>query len=284
MSIFSLEKEYNEAEVRFGTTDHIIKALCEISGCKVKLEDVVRESDEDYLNPNRTLPDSVSCKSTSDYVLYVIELRNNVKLVLVEVKADKKLSKNIIAQTIGYYIASQVAAEYIPMALVLTQSKARLIFFPFMIRNSVSLNAIITEELMIISNITTYASVIGFTAKYIMGNPKGVSTKSSRLIAKRSFEKVLIPAADYKKHKEQILRQELQRKNEQLQRKDEQLQQKDEQHCQELQQKDEQLQQNCQELQQKDEQLQQKDEQLQQMQQRLRELELLLPLPKRKKP
>ena len=48
------------------TTDHIIKALYEISGCSVKLEDVVKRSDQHYLDLDETLPDSsVSSKSAS---------------------------------------------------------------------------------------------------------------------------------------------------------------------------------------------------------------------------
>ena len=56
----------------------------------MKLEDVVRQSHWHYLNFDRTLPDSsVSSKSTSDYVLYVIEIKKNIKLVLVEVARNR---------------------------------------------------------------------------------------------------------------------------------------------------------------------------------------------------
>ena len=103
-----------------------------------------------------------------------------------------------------------------------------------MLRNDVNLNAIVTEELMIINNIATYAGIIGFIIKYIMTNPQGVSTRYSRLVAKKSFEKVVFPIAEYKKIKEDRLEQQVQEERQWVQQKDQKMQQKDQQMQQKL--------------------------------------------------
>lgn len=161
-----IEEEYSEATVRFAVTDNIIKVICEVSGCKIKLEDIVQKSDELMTSRrSETASNVVSSKSLSDYVMYCVIRGHNIKLVIVEVKTDHKLSSDSIAQTIGYYISSKVALECTPMALLLTQSKAQLIFFPFLSRDGVSVNAVVTRPFDV-TKLTTFFAVTAFVSRY----------------------------------------------------------------------------------------------------------------------
>ena len=205
--------DYNEAEVRFSTTDNIMKALCDITGCKIKLEDRVGNSDQLILDSQPGNTNSVSTRSISDYVLYVVSSRSEVKVIIVEVKTDITYSKHSIAQAIGYYISSQVTSSVIPMCLLLTQSKSQLIFFPFSKRDAVVITAVVTEVLDMMTT-TTFCAVVSFVAKYIMTKPGGVSSRSTRLRTKQSYEQYLLPFSDYTAAKMDRAREKVRRAEE----------------------------------------------------------------------
>lgn len=90
-------------ESRFAVGDPIIKLLCQLTKCKVKLEQTVRLSDLDvYEDP--FLDIVVSKSSKTDYVSYYsVRVNRLLKLLIIEMKTDKSFSLNAIAQTIGYY-------------------------------------------------------------------------------------------------------------------------------------------------------------------------------------
>ena len=155
-------------------------------------------------------PGTTSSKSLSDHVMYAIMHGGNIKLLIVEVKTDLELSKDSIAQTVGYYISSNVAhgCACIPMALLVTQSKAQLIFFPFLMRDGVCINAVVTE-LLDITKMDTFFAVAAFISRYIMAKPKGVSTTCTRLRSKKAYNTLLISFEDYKRTKDEKIMEKL---------------------------------------------------------------------------
>ena len=70
----------NEAEARFTTIDPIIKAILELTGCRVKLEETVRASDIESFDSDESMSD-VSDRSTSDYVIYHITFNQAVNII-----------------------------------------------------------------------------------------------------------------------------------------------------------------------------------------------------------
>jgi secreted trypsin-like serine protease len=92
----------------------------------VKLSDALSKEELDRL------PTYVSDGSKPDYLLYLAFKLGVVKMMIVEAKTDQSLSDDTIAQVIGYFIASKVNEnKYQPVALILTQTKAQFIFFPY---------------------------------------------------------------------------------------------------------------------------------------------------------
>ena len=170
LNTFNAGEDYNEMEARFAVVDSIVKAICELTGCKVKLEESVKASDALQFDVNES-PD-VSKSSVSDYVLYVVTYSAEIKIIMIETKSDKALSKNAIAQLIGCYIASQCGEEgSVPLGLIITQSKAHLVFFPYVYKDPETekkkfyVDAIVTEELDLRKS---FSALISFATRYIV--------------------------------------------------------------------------------------------------------------------
>ena len=199
-------EDYNEMEARFAVLDSIIKAICELTGCRVKLEQSVKASDA---LDAECLPD-VSKKSVSDYVLYEITYSGKRKVVLIEGKSET-LSKSTVSQLIGYYIASQVVDDFTPpLGLVLTQSKARFVFFPYKSRTQVYIDAIVTDIINLHQN-DLFAAVISFVTRYILcaAVVKTITWSEKTLHKKEAFKKYVISYQEFVQNKEQELRAKL---------------------------------------------------------------------------
>lgn len=116
--------ELNEAEARFSTIDPILKCILDLTGCRVKLEETVKMSDLLISENVSGLEQRVSDKSTSDYVIYHITVNKAVKILLVEAKTDMSLSRDSVAQVIGYFMASEVdnMDSLPPLGIILTRA------------------------------------------------------------------------------------------------------------------------------------------------------------------
>ena len=213
-------EDYNEMEARFAVVDSIVKAICELTGCKVKLEESVKASDALQFDVNE-LPD-VSRSSMSDYVLYVVTYSAEIKIVMIETKSDQTLSKNAISQLIGYYIASQCGArDSVPLGLVITQSKAHLVFFPYVMYEDSKaepifcVDAIVTEELDLRRS---FSALISFATRYIRCNVPMKTIASSEtydLHSKKVFELRVKGHKEEKLSMEQKLKEAIQKVKEQ---------------------------------------------------------------------
>ena len=63
---------------------------------------------------------------------------------------DRSISKDSIAQVIGYFIASKCSDHvYQLLGLILTQSKAQFLFFPYRDGDTVYVDAIVTKTLTV---------------------------------------------------------------------------------------------------------------------------------------
>ena len=147
-------------------------------------------------------------KSVSDYVLYVVTYSTKRKVVLMEGKSDKMLSKSTVSQLIGYYIASEVTdGDIPPLGLILTQSKARFVFFPYKSRTQVYVDAIVTEIIDLHKN-DFFAAVLSFITRYILCLEPVKTLKSSDepLHKKEVLKKCVISHKDFMQTKEQKLK------------------------------------------------------------------------------
>ena len=98
--------------------DPFLKALNRITGCLFKLEQSVNMSEFMMLNELtdlKELQEQVSKRSVSDTVLYHIKLGRYTKVIVIEVKTDKSISQDSIAQAIGYHIACQTPDKFVQM-------------------------------------------------------------------------------------------------------------------------------------------------------------------------
>ncbi len=89
-------------DTRFVTIDNFVKALCELTGCEVVLEDAVKDG--------ARIDCGVSDKSRVNY----LKLRTAVKLFLLEGKTNKTLSEHSICQLVGYYMATSLETPTLP--------------------------------------------------------------------------------------------------------------------------------------------------------------------------
>ena len=191
-------EDYNEPATRFAVADPIIKAICKVTGCRIHLERSVLSSDEELdlsesLKKLELSDDEVSRKSVTDGVIYSVKFGQLRKLIIVEVKTDISLSDNSIAQVIGYYMASKLESETIPMALVLAQTKAVLIFFPYRNRQGIYVNAIVTPHINIAGD--NLKHLISFLVKYILhpGNSRyAIQRSDTTLHKKESFKSCIM--------------------------------------------------------------------------------------------
>ena len=135
----------------------------------MKLEQTVRLSDHQLLEEDNdsTLEAEVSQNSKCDYVFYHLSASSCLKLLVIEVKTNKSVSVNSVAQIIGYYIASTAETSgYIPLGVVFTQSTAILVFYPYRSRRTVYVDAIATKEINISDQIN-FMTILSFIVKYI---------------------------------------------------------------------------------------------------------------------
>lgn len=110
--------KFNEPSARFAFVDPLLKVLCEVLHCKLSL--VILNKDNTY---------SISERSKADYTMFYLKLGQSMVLLL-ETKTDKTLTKHSLCQVIGYFLASSDEA-FPPLAMVLTQTQVKFVFFPF---------------------------------------------------------------------------------------------------------------------------------------------------------
>ncbi len=220
----------------------MLKALHRLTGCKWKLEQPVSSSDQLSHPSLQSLPAKISRGSIHDGYFYRIMFGGDYcKLIILEVKTDKTLRKNSIAQCIGYFLASQLDnRETVTVALIITQTKAILIFFPYRQGKVIYSNAIVTEEINIEDD-KIYCFLIAFLTKYVLYTESAIyalSTSANVLHRKDTFVTVIMKneeesrryakVMDYimqKKEKEiQALKQAYQAKDNEIQAKDNEIQ------------------------------------------------------------
>ena len=123
--------------------------MLELTGCKLKLETTVKLSDLQAatgINLEHIHFD-VSDASTSDYSLYTGKRSGNIRIIILEAKTNETMHDDSVAQVMGYYLASKTNYLHCPpMGLIITQNKARIVFFPFQRRDSIYANAVVTNE------------------------------------------------------------------------------------------------------------------------------------------
>ena len=123
----------NEATLRFAIADPLVKMLCRLYDYKVRLEESVKDDDS---------PVNVSKKSRADYVCYRVEDSDHSTVaIVVETKNDP--TNDAIAQTIGYYGRTTTDANKPGVAMVLTSTQARFLFFPFRANRSYGVNSLL---------------------------------------------------------------------------------------------------------------------------------------------
>ncbi len=155
--------------MRFCVGDPFLKCISKITGAKIKLEESVRAGDLIYnLAPHSK---DVSGKSVPDYVLWDL-MYEGIKLLILEAKTDKSIGMDSVCQTIGYYMASKIEPEVsnnrIPtLALVMSQTKAYLLFFPYVTEGCACVDAVMMGEISL--TLSSIASIITFVVKYIKG-------------------------------------------------------------------------------------------------------------------
>ena len=123
----------NEATLRFAIADPLVKMLCRLYNYKVRLEESVKDDDS---------PVNVSKKSRADYICYRVEdCDHSTVAVVMETKNDTR--DDAIAQTIGYYGRTITDANKPGVAMVLTSTQARFLFFPFKGKESYGVNSLL---------------------------------------------------------------------------------------------------------------------------------------------
>ena len=96
-------------------------------------------------------------------------------MIIWEVKKEKEIPKNAIAQTIGYFIASNVVTEISDnpnklkpaLGLVTSQSECKFIFFPFKsAKNKLCLDALVSKAFPLIEDSRLNMDIFGVIIHY----------------------------------------------------------------------------------------------------------------------
>lgn len=126
----------------------MMACIAKLTNCKLTPEEPVLYGDF-YENLQ-----GVSSKSIPDYSMWYLtdSFSFNLKVFFIEIKTDKSLNVRSICQTIGYYMASTTVASSPvshcpPLALLMSQNVAYLIFFPYTKDNVSCMDAIIVGSL-----------------------------------------------------------------------------------------------------------------------------------------
>lgn len=115
---------------------------------KVRLEESVESDGSDANN--------VSKKSLPDYSVYSFYLAEGqpVKILLIEAKTSASVCDHSICQLMGYYMATEttyiIGGHYFPpLAILLTEKAARLVYFPYLCENCPCMDAAVSSEILL---------------------------------------------------------------------------------------------------------------------------------------
>ena len=125
----------NEATLRYDAIAFpLVKMLCRLYNYKVQMEERVNNDDDSTVNVS---------KKKRDYICYRVEdCDHSTVAIVVETKNHPSLD-DAIAQTIGYYGRTVTDGNKLGVAMVLTRTQARFLFFPFKGDNSYGVNSLL---------------------------------------------------------------------------------------------------------------------------------------------
>ena len=147
------------------TIDPLVKGICRCTNSTFKTEHVAKDDGTKEVS-----------KGSQDYGLFRIENLTAMLLIIWEAKKES-MAENVIAQTIGYFIASNIHVERHhtgsdklkpAMGLVTSQSKCRFFFSPFKTNDDLPcLDALVSNEFPLMKNSFLNLDIFGFIIKYI---------------------------------------------------------------------------------------------------------------------
>ena len=174
-----------EAEVRLTVTGSIVKGICRLTGCVFAAEESVSKCDRCIAGRHLDLggsslqntpqqQKSVSEDVIPDYKLFKIESKGGSNVVtIIEVKTRTNFNDSV-CQTIGYHMASRVSTAneetknpYPSLAIMICETHARLIFFPFLHENSLCMEAVVSVDISVLPDGMINPALITFVCTYI---------------------------------------------------------------------------------------------------------------------
>ena len=195
-----IEEEFNEREIVFAFVDPLLRALHDATGCMYKLEEPVKMSDFlmlENIDELKELQEEVSQRSRSDVVVYHVKGGRYHKLIIVEIKSDKTISRDSVAQAIGYYLANKASSMYVQIALVISGSRAYLVLIPFRDRHNIYSEAIATPEIDLkIHYVSVYKFILFIKSNESIGIPQS-KWSSCRLSEKETYGPLILAEKEY---------------------------------------------------------------------------------------
>ena len=146
------------------STDSIVKGICRLTGCVFAAEESVAKGDRRNAGRHSDLSvpfrpktpqqqKSVSEDVIPDYKLFKIESDGCSNVVTItEVKTRANFNDDSVCQTIGYHMASRVSSVSEETlrpypSIMICETRARLIFFPFMHERLLCMEAVVSDIL-----------------------------------------------------------------------------------------------------------------------------------------
>ena len=136
-----------ESDIRVSRIDPLVKGICRCTDASFKTECITKTDG--------------TKQGSQDYGIFRISNFHAMLMIIWEIKKEKEIPKNAIAQTIGYFIASNVITEISDnpnklkpaLGFVTSQSECRLIFFPFKsAENKPCLDALVSKAFPLIED------------------------------------------------------------------------------------------------------------------------------------
>lgn len=173
-----------------------IKLILELTNCEVDLEDPVGEVSAPISN--------VSDRSVIDCAVYYLKGPTAVRVLVLEAKTDKALSEHSVCQLVGYYMGTALCSNIPPLCLVMTQSKVRFVFFPYVTTSNdvrdFCADCFVSDVLQLLDG-TSFGNIVGFIVKYVLAmyddvNPHFIEESTMPLHSKKVYpvasERVII--------------------------------------------------------------------------------------------